>query len=132
VDLALVAPNQPEFFDHGMHSWLRTWWLGVDVPEAASGPANLDAWEVQTNQVLVEMARVVRAGGRAIVRTGQGRIAGKAVNFNREVEAMVKDCLQRFWRLEGSISEGYVKLPKPATRAGAAASAGELLVLRRK
>ncbi len=132
VDLALVAPDQPGFFEHGMHSWLRTWWLGVDVPEAASGAANLESWELQTNQVLVEMARVVRAGGRAIVRTGQGRMGGKAVNFNREVEAMVKDCLQRFWRIEGSIAERYVKLPKQSARGGATATSGELLVLRRK
>jgi len=132
VDLALVAPEQPGFFEHGMHSWLKTWWLGVDVPEVDSGIQDFDAWEVQTNQVLVEMARVVRAGGRAVIRTGQGRISGKAVNFNREVEAMVKDCLQRFWRVEGAISERHVGLPKQGTRAGSASSSGELLVLRRK
>jgi hypothetical protein len=132
VDLALVAPEQPGFFEHGMHSWLKTWWLGVDVPDDASSVTGRDAWEIQTNQVLVEMARVVRPGGRAIIRAGQGRIAGKAVSFNREVESIVKDCLSRFWRLEGSISERYVGLPKQGTRAAASRSSGELLVLRRK
>jgi hypothetical protein len=132
VDLALVAPDQPGFFEHGMHSWLKTWWLGVDVPEGTSALTDLSTWSDTTNQVLLEMARVVGSGGRAVIRTGQGRLGSKPVSFTREIQRMVADCLQRFWRIEGSISERYVGLPKANARAGTGSSSGELLVLRRK
>jgi DNA modification methylase len=131
VDLALVAPHQPGIIEHGLSSWLRTWWLGVDLPEQRIGAQDASDWSDGANVVLLEMARVVKSGGRAVVRLGQGRIGSKSVNYRAEVEALVGDCLQRFWRVEGSISERYVKAS--SGRAGQTAPlAAELLVLRRK
>lgn len=131
VDLAMIAPNQPGFFEHGMHSWLRTWWLGVDVPAAPTMPASVNEWRDLTNEMLIEMARVVRPGGRAVVRMGQGRLGSKAVNYTREFQEMAASCLQSFWRIEGAISERYVETSK--SQSGRRLNiASDLIVLRRR
>jgi SAM-dependent methyltransferase len=133
VDLALVALNQPGMFQHGLQSWLRTWWLGVDLPAENREIVDIATWRGYANEVLVEMARVIRPGGRVVLRTGQGRLGAKSVKYRAEVEQVITDCLPKFWRVEGSISERYVD---PSTNAStrperSASSAGELLVLRR-
>lgn len=133
VDLAMLVPNQPGFFEHGLHSWLRAWWLGLDMPEAGSESQSLGDWQGVTNEVLVEMARIVKNGGRVVVRAGQGRLGSKVVNYRRELEELVSNCLSNFWRVEGSIAERHVDSAR-RNRAdrGAAALGAELIVLRRK
>jgi SAM-dependent methyltransferase len=130
VDLAMVAPNQPGIFEHGISSWLRSWWLGADLPESSQGVRDAAEWRDSTNEVLVEMARVVKSGGRVVVRTGQGRIGSKVVHYNREVESLVRECLPRFWRIEGSISERVVDGARSRTE-GNASRSSELVILRR-
>jgi len=131
VDMALVAPHQPGVIEHGLQSWLRTWWLGVDLPEQSGSLRDVSTWSDQTNELLLEMARVVKSGGRAVVRVGQGRIGTKVVHYRAEVEALVDSCLQRFWRVEGAISERYVRAQN-AQSGQAAPLAADLVVLRRK
>lgn len=133
VDLAVVAPEQPGMIQHGLQSWLRTWWLGVDMPKENHALTDSSAWQGYANEVLVELARVVTSGGRAVIRSGQGRIGSKAVNYKTEIEDLVVRCLSKFWRVEGSISERYVD-SSPGSRVRAersGAEAGEILVLRR-
>jgi hypothetical protein len=131
VDLALVAPYQPGLIEHGLRSWLRTWWLGVDLPKASNGLEDVSQWSDSTNEVLLEMARVVKSGGRAVIRVGQGRIGSRTVNYKNEAVGLIDSCLQRFWRVEGSIAERYVSKPNGRSDSTAPLSA-ELLVLRRK
>lgn len=131
VDLALVAPHQPGLIEHGLRSWLRTWWLGLDLPKSSDEPKDITQWSDNTNAVLLEMARVIKSGGRAVMRVGQGRIGAKTVNYKTEAEALVGDCLQKFWRVEGSIAERYVSKANGRADSSAPLSA-ELLVLRRK
>jgi hypothetical protein len=132
VDLAMLAPSQPGVFEHGVQSWLRAWWLGVDLPGEVSARAqDLCDWRGSTNEVLVEMARVVKPGGRVVIRTGQGRIGSKVVHYNREIEGVVSECLPKFWRVEGSISERCVDTAK-ARAEGGSSRWSELVVLRRR
>jgi hypothetical protein len=131
VDLALVAPHQPGLIEHGLRSWLRTWWLGLDLPKSSDEPKDITQWSDNTNAVLLEMARVIKSGGRAVMRVGQGRIGAKTFNYKTEAEALVGDCLQKFWRVEGSIAERYVSKANGRADSSAPLSA-ELLVLRRK
>jgi hypothetical protein len=133
VDLAVVAPEQPGMIQHGLQSWLRTWWLGVDMPTQSPDWVDSAAWQGYANEVLVELARVVKSGGRVVIRSGQGRIGSKPVNYRSEIEDLVVRYLSKFWRVEGSISERYVD-PTPGSMARAersGAQAGEILVLRR-
>jgi len=133
IDLALVALNQPGMFQHGLQSWLRTWWLGVDIPAENRENGEPSSWRGYANEVLVEMARVIRPGGRAVLRTGQGRLGSKSVKYRAEVEQIVTECLPKFWRIEGSISERYVdsSTSSSARLQRTPSSVGEILVLRR-
>jgi hypothetical protein len=131
ADIALVAPQQPGLIEHGLQSWLRTWWLGVDVPEQQDALRDASQWSDGTNALLLEMARVVKPGGRAVVRVGQGRIGSRTVNYRAATEALISECLHRFWRVEGAISERYVKA-SAAAPGRSTPLAADLLVLRRK
>lgn len=131
VDLALIAPPQPGLIENGLQSWLRTWWLGEELADSGHPPRDIAEWSDTTNEVLLEMARLVKPGGRAVIRVGQGRIGSRSANFRKELEALVTTCLQRFWRVEGAISERYVK-PANSQAGLTAPLCAELLVLRRR
>lgn len=134
VDLGLLAPEQPGVFEHGLHSWLRTWWLGVDVPEGRKNFTEVSQWAEHINEVLLEMARVVNKGGRVVARLGQGRIGSKPTNYASELQNVVSSCLAKFWHVEGSISERHVE-NSPSSKARAkkpSGMQGELVVLRRR
>ncbi len=134
VDLALLCPEQPGAIQHGLRSWLRSWWLGVDLPEERSTVSTVEEWSEGLSEQLLETARVVRRGGRAVVRVTQGRIGSKPVNYSEQVRQMLKSCLPNYWSLEGSILEHYAK-SSGVIRGGAERSrdvAADLVVLRRK
>ena len=129
IDLAVIGFNQPGFFEHGIQSWLRSWWIGVDDRERATRLSNLESWNGYANETLVEMARVVKRGGRLVLRVGHGRIGSTRVNYGAEIIKLVKDCLGSFWRIEGSLEERHVRPKKPIY--SDVAHSTELLVLRR-
>ena len=129
VDLAVLGLNQPGFFEHGTHSWLRNWWIGLDDRQVAERPANLSVWKGETNETLLEMARLVRGGGRVVLRVGCGRIGTERINYRAQIESIVNECLGSFWRIEGSLAERHVGGKK--TRSSSVDDSAELLVLRR-
>ncbi len=132
--LALLSPDQPGAVEHGLRSWLRSWWLGVDLPAAPSPAATVEAWQEGLSEQLLETARVVRRGGRAIVRVGQGRIGAKAVSYREQLSAVLRACMPSYWHLEGTIVEHYAK-GSGVIKAGPERvkdTAAELVVLRRK
>lgn len=139
VSLALLCPEQPGFAQHGMRSWLRSWWLGGEKSSQQQGEiSTIEQWHGYMNEVLLEMARVVARGGKAVVRVGSGRIGSKPVHYSDELSVMLSTCLAPFWHIEGTIEERFVK-GRNVTRAGsqtssqrALAGAGDLVVLRRK
>lgn len=136
VDLALIAPEQPGFIETGLQSWLRDWWLGTDVPrgagDASASYSDSAEWGDRLNEVLLEAARVVKCGGRAVLRLGQGRIGAKAVSYRNEATSVIKSCLERYWRIEGEIAERYVSDRRNGGGGGSSSLSAELLVLRRK
>jgi hypothetical protein len=138
VALALLCPEQPGFVQHGMRSWLRSWWLGSEKVAAHREITSIEQWHGYMNEVLLEMARVVARGGKAVVRVGSGRIGSKSVHYSDELSMMLSTCLAPFWHIEGTIEERFVKsrtvgrtASQPSSQRSAA-GAGELLVLRRK
>ena len=54
VDLALLCPEQPGAVQQGLRSWLRSWWLGVDLPEQRPEIASIPAWQEHISEVLLE------------------------------------------------------------------------------
>ena len=133
VNLALVCPNQPGMTEQGLRSWLRSWFLGVDQYQPEQQPSSLEEWNGYINETLLETARTVRKGGRAVVRVGRGRLGVKPVNY-REALASVLPELSQYWAVEGTIVERYAKsagLMKGGSKL-AGDVAAELVVLRRK
>jgi SAM-dependent methyltransferase len=134
VDLALVCPEQPGFIQHGMRSWLRTWWLGGDKLTALREMSSVEQWHGYTNEILLEMARVVKRGGRTVVRVGSGRLGTKPVSYRDELSQVLSTCLAPYWAVEGTIEERFVKsvgAPKGSVNRSHV-GAGELVVLRRR
>lgn len=134
VNLALVCPEQPGFIEHGLRSWLRSWWLGVESSTETNPKSSVDAWNGYVNEVLLETARGVRRGGRAVVRVGKGRLGTKPTNYREELLGVVNKCLSQYWTVEGTVVERYAKnagLIKGGARV-AGDVAAELVVLRRK
>jgi hypothetical protein len=133
VSLALVCPNQPGMVEQGLRSWLRSWFLGVE-PLSIEGQMNsVDDWSGYLNETLLETARTVRKGGRAIVRVGRGRLGTKPVNYREELSSVLPE-LSQYWAVEGTIVERYAKsagLMKGGSKL-AGDVAAELVVLRRK
>lgn len=142
VALALLCPEQPGFVQHGMRSWLRSWWLGGEKTSPQVEMTNVEQWHEYVNEVLLEMARVVARGGRAVIRVGSGRIGSKPINYTDELSVMLSTCLAPFWSIEGTIEERFVKSNNSASSASqpsfqrtsqrAAGVAGDLVVLRRR
>lgn len=134
INLALVCPEQPGMMEQGLRSWLRSWWLGVDAAEAKPALSSQSEWSGYVNETLLETARVVRRGGRAVVRVGRGRLGTKPVNYKDELSSVLKDCLGSYWTVEGTIVERYAK--SSGLMKGGAKLAGdvaaELVVLRRR
>jgi hypothetical protein len=134
VDLALVCPEQPGFVQHGMRSWLRTWWLGGEKSAPKSEMNQVEQWHGYINEILLEMARVVKRGGRTVVRLGAGRLGTRPVSYTDELSQVLSTCLSPYWTVEGTIEERFVKSVGSAkgSASRAHAGAGELVVLRRK
>jgi hypothetical protein len=135
VALAMLCPDQPGFVQHGVRSWLRSWWLGGEVTATQREFSQIDQWHGYVNEVLIEMARVVGRGGRAVVRLGSGRIGSKPVNYSEELSIVLSTCLAQFWAVEGTIEERFVRTSGEAqkqTPQRSATGAGELVVLRRR
>lgn len=135
VNLALVCPKQPgSGYSEGLQSWLRSWWLGVEPVKNVRDLNSQAAWGDYANESLLETARVVRKGGRAVVRVGRGRLGTKPVHYREELSEVLKTCLSQYWSVEGTIVERYAK--SAGMIKGGAKSAGdiaaELVVLRRK
>lgn len=134
IDLALLCPEQPGGIEHGLRSWLRSWWLGLELPGNSATPSSVDAWQDGMSEQLLEAARVVRRGGRAVVRAVTGRIGSKPVNYREQVSQVIQMCVPTYWQVEGTIVERFAK-SGDAVRGAAGASreaAAELVVLRRR
>jgi hypothetical protein len=134
VSLALVCPEQPGHFDHGLRSWLRAWWLGLELPSTKEPFSSVDEWQDYINEVMFEMARLVKQGGRAVVRVGNGRIGSKIVSYREQLANVLNNGFGEYWSLEGTVVERYAKssgLIKGGS-SGSSEAGAELVVLRRK
>jgi hypothetical protein len=133
VNLALVCPQQPGMTESGLRSWLRSWFLGLEPHQSEHSLSSVESWNGYINETLLETARVVRKGGRAVVRVGRGRLGTKPVSFKDELSSVLPE-LSQYWGVEGTIVERYAKssgLMKGGSKL-AGDVAAELVVLRRK
>jgi hypothetical protein len=133
--LALLAPEQPGFLDHAPTSWLRSWWLGIEGRNGSGQQfSSLESWQEYASEVLVESARVVKRGGRAVVRVGSGRLGNTPVRYRTQLECVLNQGLQSFWSIEGTVIERLAgqAVGDEGAKPQRVSAPGELVVLRRR
>ena len=122
VDFALTEVSSKILMPLG-DQWLRGWFLGVSPQETIGSDlhGSLDGW----NETLMELARVVKGGGRAAFVMSRSSDA----EFMRAFVSMVQNDLANYWSWEGEI-----EFPALRVQAGSTRGAEEkvALIIRRK
>jgi len=105
VDLVVAGPPLPREPDGLKDLWLKFWFAGVSsagiAPRALS--ADLPGWLEYISSALLELARVVRGGGRAVFDLREVKLDGRIVKLDEEVVALVENGLGRYWDVEGIV-----------------------------
>lgn len=135
VDLVVTTPPVPFAEDACSQMWIRNWFAGLPTSSAIDRcHDSVDDWQDFMNETLLELARVTKRGGRAVLDL-------KEVVHNRQIVLLddlvlndVQQNLSKFWEPEAL----YINLPKTAQikhkerdrdKGGAA---NRVLVLRRR
>ncbi|NDC39110.1 MAG: hypothetical protein EBZ48_13870, partial [Proteobacteria bacterium] len=83
--------------------WLKLWFLGAQSQQLSNqlwrGPS-VEGWLDFMNEVLVELARVVKGGGRVCLALRDVVILRKTEQLDLHLIDMVQAQLQRFWNIE--------------------------------
>ncbi len=96
VDTVITTPPAPGTKSIARDQWLKLWFLGENVQSVADRlflDKRMSVWKDFMNESLLEMARVVRPGGRAIM-------AFAKEDCYEEVLDLVNNALGRYWSLE--------------------------------
>lgn len=106
VDLVITAPPRPGCGNLIDDSWLRLWFLGINEVERQRLEAKFDhvaslpSWLEFMNEVLFELARVVRSGGRVALELRETQFEGSSVQLDKMVMDMVLQDLAAYWEPE--------------------------------
>ena len=82
VDLVITSPPFLDKVDYAKDNWMRAWFIGVEEDVDASEMAifsNPKEWLFFMRQAIVEMGRVLKVGGRAVIEVGEVEIAGQTL-----------------------------------------------------
>jgi tRNA G10 N-methylase Trm11 len=99
--LKLVPKGNPEkMYDQ---QWLRNWFIGEIDDSTYSEKINydIDHWKDFLNESLLEIARVLKPGGRAVLEFSEVSDGNECINPDDLVVDMVNENLSRFWDAEG-------------------------------
>lgn len=76
VDLVVTSPPFLDVVNYAADNWLRCWFNGIDAQALArriSTPGSLEDWAGWITQVLAELHRVLKPGGRVAFEVGEVR-----------------------------------------------------------
>lgn len=124
ISLVLTAPPLIGQAGNIQGQWLRLWFAGASVREVAERSFHeerLQGWVEFMNEVILELARVTRRTGRAVLLLPEATDLGRDVVD--ELIVLVQDVFSRLWDPEGVVV--------PA-RAGGGAPTVRALVLQRR
>ncbi len=136
VDLVVTAPPLPGAPRMGPDQWLRMWFMGLQADQVAARefvPRSVAEWLDFMNEVALELARVVRGGGRAVFDLREVRESGSSVLLDEEILSLVEKNLSRYWEGEG-VFVRPVRSEKIKNKVGEREplKANRILVLRRR
>jgi SAM-dependent methyltransferase len=140
IDLVVSHPPHPGLGYKAKEMWLRGWFACVDECELV-GPryeqGAIEEWSEYMNSSLLELARVVRRGGRVVLDLREiPQPNGSTVCLDELITELVNDHLARFWDTEGLFiqREQFAKLKDALKSRNPAGVLREhrVLVLRRR
>lgn len=138
VDLAVTCPPLPGHSAYIAEMWLRLWFIGKSaktIPEYRFPLDKPDEWLDFMNEVLIELARVLKPGGRAVIGLLQPRQRRIFVNLGQAVVKMVENGLSPYWRVEevfiNQEDKEMVKKARKAAPSGQANTLDRAIVLRK-
>ena len=115
IDLVVTAPPVLGRKESVTEQWLRYWFFGIN-PEGLEHKLcpvdSLEEWQEYMNGALLELARVLKPGRRAVLDLREVLWRGRSVFLDEEVQQIINDSLGRFWEAECLLlqKEQYAKL----------------------
>lgn len=106
VDCVLTSPPLPDDHSYAAEMWLRCWFSGLSPKALLDGAwsgQGREEWLEYMNEVLIELARVVKGGRRALLDLGEVRLKDGRETLDELLLSMVEDELGRYWDAEGAI-----------------------------
>ncbi len=138
VDLVLTTPPVPGEEQAITQQWLKLWLSGFSAQQLTrevSVGHTPTAWCDFMNEVLVELARVVRSSGRVVLNLCEIPWRGDRIALDELLIELVETHLHRFWEPECLlVDEGIadkVAGRKRRTGSGRVSVGSRILVLRR-
>ena len=112
VALTITTPPLPLTPDPYDRMWLRGWFAGIDNRNRAQAEIDsVEGWREFMNASLLEMARVTKPGGRAVLDLRAIQMAKETLYLDEIVLQDVKDSLGKYWDGESLI----INVPKGST-----------------
>ncbi len=136
VDLVLTEPPCPGMPQCVREQWLRFWFLGLpanDLHRELWSGIELSDWLGFMNEVSLELARVVKGGGRAIFLLPNSPELGDLGSISRPLIKMIEQSLGRFWYPECILTHSGQRNVISRGRIGSNEKNGaQALVIRRR
>ena len=109
VALTITTPPLPMTPDPFERMWLRNWFAGIAYRNPSANQTDtVDGWRDFMNESLLEMARVTRPGGRAVLDLRAVPIGKDIVHLDELLLQDVRESLGKYWDAEGQV----VNVPK--------------------
>jgi len=104
VFTTIPLPNPPL---SKSHNWLRYWFLNQNVIDNQCEYETISQWLDYMNEVLLELARVVRGGRRTVFHISTNNIKNISENIDNMLINMISQQLSHYWETEGMYEINY-------------------------
>lgn len=110
VNLTITTPPLPFMPDSFDQMWLRNWFAGSSHRSSFES-GSLEGWQDLMNASLLELARVTKPGGRAVLNLRHVKAGKDLLATDRVLLQDVRESLSRYWDTEALV----VNQPKAST-----------------
>lgn len=103
VDLVVSGPPLPGGEDPLAGLWLKFWFAELEEQGLRSRlwcQKSLSAWREYMNEVLLELARVTKSGGRVVLDLREVMLGDEFVLLDQEIGDLIQAALSRYWEAE--------------------------------